>query len=216
MRETDFGPPARVRLCVYLDDGITVADADRLLRSWDSEAPKYGLSVEPVCAGRLHRDGFFYWQIAEQLRRTAIPDSCDRMLYFVNRGPADFAYAVLAAAAGLPEVLGYVDDATLTRGFVVARFGSLNQIVLTPAVITRHELYHLLGCGGHFDMPSCYRNLRALKLAAAELAENEYFGRLGEEPIFPTFHDGGPLLLTRRSQVNSGASTSVPCDAAVR
>src|SRR5215472_12490967 len=51
----DFGPPETVHLCVFLDQGITEARARELLSSWDSEAPKYGLTVEPVSFRPLAR-----------------------------------------------------------------------------------------------------------------------------------------------------------------
>jgi hypothetical protein len=170
LRESiDYGPPQVVSLCVYLDDGITQQDAQGLLDSWNDEAPLYELYVRPVSFTRMPRDGFFHTAILEQVNQIPLGPSCDRILYFVNRNAGDYAFGLVAAAMGVPEILGEVDDPTLTHGYVVARRASVNQMIMTPYDVTRHELFHLMGLLPADSRPkTCARKLAGLGLFCQE------------------------------------------------
>jgi hypothetical protein len=199
----DFGPPQTVHLCVFLDDGITQSRARELLSSWDSEAPKYGLAVKPVSFRPLARSGFFHGSIVRQVESQMLGPDCDRNLYFVGRNAGDFLWGDLAAVAlPLPEVLGEVDDETLTSGFVAATTISLNQLLLSPYTVTRHELYHLLGCKQHFDMPACYAEIAALKRRKRALVTDGFFRRVGEAPFYPTWDNLSDAMVVSRAAVN--------------
>ncbi len=200
--EIDFGPSQQVRLCVLLDRGITREYADQLLDSWSSEAPKYGLYLTPVSYQEMPRSGFTHAGIMNQLEQLSLPDRCDRMIYFVNRGPSDYLYSLAAVSLGLPEVFGEVDDPTLTRGFVVADISSPIQLAMTPGSITRHEIYHLLGCSQHFNMSDCYRRIHDLKQVEAKLQAENYYGT-GRQPFYPTWAGGTDAMLLSAEQVNS-------------
>ncbi|HXW85395.1 MAG TPA: hypothetical protein VEJ86_13390 [Candidatus Binataceae bacterium] len=204
----DYGRPEQVRLCVYLDDGITAEEANRLLAAWSDEAAIYNLYVTPVSYRHLSRVGFFHDQILRQVDEIPLGPSCDRILYFVNANAGDVAYGLASATLGLPEVLGEVDDPTLTHGYVLARIASAVQLVMTPLSVTEHELFHLLGCPAHFNMPDCYSRVRQLKLAEAQLTSRGYFARAGEAPFYPTFASGTRGMLLLRSQVNSYSATA--------
>ena len=173
MGSFDFGPLQTVHLCVFLDAGVTESRARQLLSSWDSEVQRYGLAVEPVSFRALARSGYFHGPIIREVQAQMLAPDCDRNLYFVGRTAADFLWGDLAAVAlPLPEVLGEVDDATLSSGFVVATAISPNQLLLSPYDVTRHELYHLLGCRQHYDMPACYAQIAALKSTVDKLAKD--------------------------------------------
>jgi hypothetical protein len=203
LHDIDFGPPQTVRLCVFLDDGISQQRARQLLSSWDSEAPKYGLTVEPVSFQPMARRGFFHGSIVKEVQARSLSPACDRKLYFVGRNAGDFLWGDLAALAlPLPEVLGEVDDATLTSGFVVATAISPNQLLLSPYNVTRHELYHLLGCKQHFDMPACYREIAALKRRERQLLADGFFRRAREEPFYPTWDNLSNDMLVTRAAVS--------------
>jgi hypothetical protein len=121
----------------------------------------------------------------------------------VGRNAGDFLWGDLAALAlPLPEVLGEVDDATLTSGFVAASAISLNQLLFSPYDVTRHELYHLVGCRQHFDMPACYAQIAALKRCQRELIEDGFFRRNGEQPFYPTWDKLSDTMLVSCSAVN--------------
>lgn len=197
-----------MRLCVFLDDGITEGRARELLSSWDSEAPKYALAVQPVSFQPLPRSGFFHGSIVRQVEAQMLSPNCERNLYFVGRNAGDFLWGDLAAlAVPLPEVLGEVGDATLTSGFVVATGISPNQLLMSPYTVTRHELYHLLGCKQHFDMPACYAQIAALKRQKRELVADGFFKRVGEAPLYPTWDNLSDLMLVSRAAINQVLAT---------
>lgn len=171
-------------------------------RPGKGEAPKYGLDVRPMSFMPLVRNGFFHTSIVKEIQAQALGPDCDRKLYFVGRNVGDFLWGDLAAAAlPLPEVLGEVDDATLTSGFVVASAISLNQLFFSPYYATRHELYHLLGCRQHYDMPACYREIAALKRRERLLRVSGFFKRIGEQPFYPTWNDLTGAMLVSRAEV---------------
>jgi hypothetical protein len=198
----NYGPPQQVRLCVYLDDGITPQDAQSLLDSWNEEAQIYGLYVRAVSYHHMAREGFFHSSILEQVDQVPLGPSCDRVLYFVNRDAGDYAFGLVAATMGIPEILGEVDDPTLTHGYVVARRATINQIVMTPYGVTRHELFHLLGCPEHFDMPDCYRRIHDLKLAREKLEASGYYAKKHVKPFYPTYASRTHSMLVSREQVS--------------
>jgi hypothetical protein len=203
--ETDFGPPETLRVCALLDDGITQRDAQETLADyWNrNEASKYNLSVKLVSYSSLPRPAseFFHWQIARQVVARRIPPQCDRTMYFVNRNALDTLWSI-PEAYGAPEVLGEVDDYTMTRGYVVDRIASLNQVLLSPwfspAKVARHETYHMLGCGHALVMGECYKHIAEAKLIEHRLTAAGCYEKSGLQRFFPAFsHAGaGPILLT--------------------
>jgi hypothetical protein len=198
LARTSFGSRQTVNMCVYLDDGVTATDAQNLLQSWNDEAEKYNLFVNPVSYQHRKRSGFFYWEIMRDVESIPLKAPCDRVIYFANRSVGDFMYGLATIAIGVPEVLGYVDDQTLTHGFVYANVATPAQLLISPHNTTRHELYHLLGCGEHYNMPKCYEQISQLKTAAT-----------GSD-FFPTFENRQPLLLTTREQVNAKLGSAIP------
>jgi len=206
-RSIDFGPPDTVRLCIFLDQGVTESRARELLSSWDGEAPKYALAVKPVSFQPLARSGFFHGSIVRQVGAQMLGPDCDRNLYFVGRNAGDFLWGDLAAVAlPLPEVLGEVEDATLTSGFVVATAISPNQLLLSPYTVTRHEIYHLLGCKQHFDMPACYHEIATLKRRERQLRASGFFKRIGELPFYPTWNELTGEMFVSRAEINQTAT----------
>jgi hypothetical protein len=157
--QTDFGPWQTVNVCLYLDEGIT-PDAGRKLveDAWRSEAPLYALDVKIVDVRSWKRPAFDMTGIIDSLRQEPLEAPCDRILALVGRNIGDALWGLLA-----PEVLGAVNDETLTHGYVVARRATLNQLFLSPTDTARHEIYHLLGCGEHFNMTHCYQKIARLK-----------------------------------------------------
>jgi len=125
------------------------------------------------------------------------------LIYFVNRNVGDYVYGLASISFGLPEILGEVDDGTLTRGYVVAKFGSPYQVVLTPKRVAQHEIYHLLGCPKHFDMPDCYRRIRDLKSVEERLEREKYYSKSGEKPFYTTYASRSDSMLISRAQVNA-------------
>ena len=92
----------------------------------------------------------------------------------------------------MPEVLGAVEDTTLTKGYAVAEWGSLSQVLslLSPHHITIHEFYHLLGCGHGLSAAPCYDRIAQIKRAAR-------LNRERGQDFFPALTLSGEILWTR-------------------
>ena len=186
----DFGPPETVVLCVYVDDGVSEGFARALVEeAWRDEALLYGLNVTVAKVQPWSRPAFRYTGIMEALVRERLEAPCDRILALVGRNVADFAWNFLP----LPEVLGAVDDETLTHGYAVARRATLNQLFASPASITRHEIYHLIGCDEHFEMEHCYKQISELK----------QWKHAHESDFFPAFDAVRKEILRSREAVNA-------------
>jgi hypothetical protein len=169
LRQTiDWGPQQTVPVCVYLDEGVSKDDADHLLGWWNNrEANWYKLEFAAASYEPLKRDGdeFFFFQIASKLQAVTRPGRCIKQIWFVSRNFNDFVYGGAANFLGLPEVVGWTDDDTRTKTWAYANVTpDLNQLVMSPGVATRHEIYHLLGCD-HFDvtMANCYEAIQNFK-----------------------------------------------------
>jgi hypothetical protein len=212
LRESmDFGPPETVYVCVYLGNGVSRQLATNLLDGWNqSEAQKYALYVKPVSFTELPRSGFTHEALLSEVYKEPLKPTCDRVLFFVGRDVGDFVYGLASVAFPLPEVLGEVDDPTLTHGFVVAKRATVMQVLITPADATIHELYHLVGCRQHFDMPACYREIAALKAKEAELRKQHYYEKIGEPPFYPTWRNLTGQMLISRAQVENMIAHSGP------
>jgi hypothetical protein len=185
----DFGPRETLRICLYLDRGIDEEAGRSLLqRAWRTEAGFYALDVEVVQAKPWRRPAFAVQGIMAELRRVPLIPPCDRILALLGRNVGDFLWSFVA-----PEMLGAVNTESLTHGYVVARRGSLNQLLVPPEAVARHEIYHLLGCGEHFDMPACYRQIAALKAWKRESGAD----------FFPAWDHIGQRMLYSRGEVNA-------------
>ena len=206
----DFGQPEEVRFCVLLEEDISQDYAESLLLAWNTEeGQKYNLSLRPVSFEHHRRSGFTVNGIMEDLKRIPLRDNCDRIIFFVGRNIGDVLYGLAGLAVPLPEVLGAVNDETLTHGYVVASIGSLNQVLSEVTFMSRervaiHELYHFLGCGHSYTtMTGCYKQIQTLKETYRDLKSRGYYEQMGEEPFFPTHSlTNKAALLTTRQQVN--------------
>jgi hypothetical protein len=188
-QQIDFGPPQTVGVCLYLDDGISEEAGRSLIQeAWRTEAPLYQLDVEIVKVKHWPRPAFQMEGILSALRHERLEPPCDRILALIGRNVGDVLWGVVG-----PEVLGAVNDETLTHGYSVARRGSLNQLLMSPVDVTRHEIYHLLGCGEHYDMARCYRQISDLK--AYKQAQHSDF--------YPAWDLINRQLLATRDDVNA-------------
>jgi hypothetical protein len=154
-----FGAPDRVALCVLADEGISEERARELIDdAWREETSLYGLRVEVASVTAWRRPAFAADGIIQGLLREPLGPGCDRIFALVNRHAGDVVWGLL-----LPEVLGAVNDETLTHGYAVVGRASLNQVFMPPVEVVRHELHHMVGCDAHFDMERCYRQIAMLK-----------------------------------------------------
>lgn len=177
----DYGPMATLRVCVLQAEGVSDARVAELIVAARRELAPYGIGVAVPWIRPWERQGFGHEALFEDIVRRPLEPPCDRLLAFVGRDARDFLWGL-----ALPEVLGQVDDATHTRGFVVATRASLNQLFLPPAKVTVHEFYHLLGCPHSGSLDKCYARIAGLKRATRPGAD-----------FFPGVDAQGRWLLTR-------------------
>lgn len=169
LAQIPMGPSVEVRLCAYLDSGISAADAHELLdAAWRDEESRLGLRWRIVEVRSWKRTAFTFWGLKDAVSRLPLTSHCDRLMVFVDRHAGDVLYGLLSMALPLPEILGWADDVTRTHGYVVASWASPLQLAMSPASTLRHELYHMLGCEHEFTLGSCYHCIAALKAARRE------------------------------------------------
>lgn len=224
LRSMDFGPPEEVRFCVLLEEGISQEYTEKLLLAWNKEeGPQYNLSLRPVSFERHRRSGFTFRGIIEDLKKMPLPNTCDRIIFFVGRNFGDTLYSVGGLLVNLaspvpvpvPVVRGAVNDETLTHGFVVAALAApqelLDELFLSRQSVTIHELYHFFGCEHSYTtMDDCYKQIQTLKETYRDLKSRGYYAQIGEEPFFPTRSlKKKDTVLTTRKEVNTALGNIV-------
>lgn len=196
LAQHDFGRPDTVRLCLYLDDGVSDEQARELIEeAWQEEADLFGLNVAVASITRWPRPAFTVNGILEGLQRELLGPGCDRVLALVGRHVGDALWGLF-----LPEVLGAVNDETLTHGYAVVQRATVNQLLSSPTDVVRHELYHLLGCDTHFSMPRCYEQIARLKRWKQD----------NRSDFYPAWDLLGQQMLTSHGEVNARLNAATP------
>lgn len=165
---TDFGAARTVNVCTYRDAGVSAERAQEVLRGTVDEWQKYGVALNVTDRGEMQRRGFWHNELLDQIDSVPLTPPCDRVFWLVNRSASDYLYAngpmLLTFGMPAPEVLGEVDDPTMTHGWAIAYGDSLNTLLMEPDAVVKHEFYHLVGsCPHAHTMDACYRQIAALK-----------------------------------------------------
>ena len=154
----DFGPPMTLNVCLLRAPGVTAQTVDGLLGSVNKEFSPYNIQVVVPWQRPWARAGFTSTSLFDDVARRDLEPPCDRLIALVDRNAGDFLWGLV-----MPEILGEVDEATHTRGYIVATVGSLNQMFEPPSAATVHEFYHLLGCPHAATLTKCYHLIASLK-----------------------------------------------------
>jgi hypothetical protein len=154
----DYGPPQTVEICLLKDPDVTQQRADELIAAINKEFAPYGIQATAPWVHEWKRPSFTASGIIQDVMKQELEVPCDRLVGLVDRNAGDFLWGLL-----LPEVLGAVEDVTRTRGYVVANWGSVNQIFSDPGTATVHEFYHLVGCGHGVTKSKCYHKIAEMK-----------------------------------------------------
>ncbi len=192
LRVASPAPPESVlaiRVCALLDDGVSSEEAADILADWnEAEGRRYALRFELAEATPVARSPWNPTAPMVIARSTPLAPPCDRILFFVSAGALEYAWGV-AAIAGVPILLGEVDDETGTRGWIQTRWISpLLQVLswMPPPVVARHELFHFLGCPHALARTECDSGIGTLRGAAGA----DFFPAMsplgGPRPIFQT------------------------------
>jgi hypothetical protein len=178
----DYGPPAQLRVCLLRANDVSQQRADALIAAVNHEFKAYGNEVVVPWVRPWERPGFGHRSLIDDVVARELEPPCDRLIALVDRNAGDALWGML-----MPEVLGAVDDATHTRGFVVANSASLNQLFMPPSKVAVHEFYHLLGCPHSASLSRCYGQIERLKRQIATR----------QPEFFPAMDAYGTLLVTR-------------------
>jgi hypothetical protein len=191
---TDFGPPLSVNVCMYRDVGVPLEREQQLLHETMDEWKQYQIALNIIDRGEMKRRGFWHNELLDQVDSIPLAPPCDRVFWLVNRNAADYLYAngpaflTLGTLVGMPEVLGEVDDPTMTHGWAIAYGDSVNTLLMRPTAVVKHEFYHLIGsCPHSKSMDICYQRI-------AELKHNK-----GRATWYPSIGIKGQFLLDRQA-----------------
>jgi hypothetical protein len=154
----DYGPPASLNVCILRAPGVTPQRVDELMAAVNTEFAPYHIAVVVPWQHPWTRAGFTHTTLFEDVAGRDLEPPCDRLVALVDRNMGDFLWGLF-----MPEVLGEVDEATHTRGYVVATAGSVNQVLEPPSAGAIHEFYHLLGCPHALALTACYHLIAKLK-----------------------------------------------------
>jgi hypothetical protein len=154
----DYGPPITLNICLLRAPGVTEERVDELVAAVNNEFAPYKIQVVIAWQRPWTRAGFTSTSLFDDVARRDLEPPCDRLIALVDRNAGDFLWGLV-----MPEILGEVDQATHTRGYIVATTASLNQMFEPPSVATVHEFYHLLGCPHAASLTKCYHLIASLK-----------------------------------------------------
>ena len=181
----DFGPRQELRVCILREASVSEARARSLIAGVNGAFAAYGIEVSVPWIRPWQRPGYRSEAIVGELASRPLEPPCDRLVALLGRPFSDVLLGLV-----VPETLGAVETATRTRGYVVANFGSLKQLLTPPGLATRHEFHHLLGCQHALTLSACYERIARVKRAYADA------GASGED-FFPGIAGDGAPILTR-------------------
>jgi hypothetical protein len=189
---TDFGAWRTVNVCMYRDAGVPVEREQQLLRETIEEWKQFNVSLNIIDRGEMERQGFWHNQLSNQIDSVRLTPPCDRVFWLVNRTAADYLYAdgpaflTLGTLIAMPEVMGEVDDPTMSHGWATAYGDSLNSLLMRPSAVLKHEFYHLVGsCPHGLTMDACYERIADLKHSQGRAGWYPSIGINGQEFLDP-------------------------------
>ena len=185
----DFGPPEKLRLCIYKDVTISDEQAKEIILALQTEFSHFGIEIETPWVKPWKRPAFAGNEILNNFVSCPLESPCDRLLALVGRNFGDFLWGLI-----MPEVHGAVENVSMTKGFTVAEIGSFNQVLSmgSAARIAIHETYHLLGCDHGLDPKPCYEKIAQIKKIARKrrLAGHDFFPSVTlNHRVLETRHD---------------------------
>jgi hypothetical protein len=174
------GEPQELRICIYRDMDVSVEKVNKIVDAVRKELNPQGVLLEVPWIRPWDRPSFMMSGIIRDIGARPLEYPCDRLLGVIGRNLQDFAWGLL-----LPEVVGAVEDTTLTKGYVVGEWGSLNQILSmqSPKEFAIHEVYHLLGCSHGLSISPCHEQVDEIRSAAKYNREqgNDFFPAMSLE-----------------------------------
>ena len=188
LNQIDFGPPEKLRICIYKDVTVSDKQAEEIIVALQEEFAHFGLEIEVPWIKAWKRPAFGGDEIINNFVSCPLDSPCDRLLALVGRSFKDFLWGMI-----MPESHGAVENVSMTKGFSVAEIGSFNQMLSMSSAprIAIHETYHLLGCEHGLDSKPCYEKIAQLKRIARK-------SRLAGRDFFPSVTLDQKILISRR------------------
>ena len=182
-----IGQPEIFRICIYKDVNVPDQPVEEIIGGISEELAPLGLRVQVPWVKTWQRPAFAMEGILRDIAARPLDSPCDRLFAIVGRDYRDFMWGII-----LPEVLGAVEDETLTKGYAVGEWGSLNQVVSlgSPKDIAVHEAYHLLGCKHGLFASACYTQVAGIRRIAQQ-------NRQQGQDFFPAMTLKGRIFWTR-------------------
>lgn len=177
----DYGAPRDINVCLLQAPDVDDVRARRIVAAMAQEMRPFGIRVVVAWTRPWQRPGFTERALLRDLAARPLEAPCDRLIALVGRHLGDALWGLPL----LPEIVGSVDTASMTRGYVVANRATLAQVWVRPTEVAAHEFYHLLGCPHARSRVLCYRRIATLKRAA------------GDSGFFPSMTLDGTLVATR-------------------
>jgi hypothetical protein len=181
------GAPEPFRIGIYMDHGVSESYAQEIVQALESEFAPYGIKIEIPWTRPWQRKGFQAQEIMSEISKLPLEFPCDRILVIIGRNAGDVVWGLF-----LPEILGAVEDATRTKGYVVGKVGSLNQIILSPTNAATHEVYHMLGCNDGQGSWEIYSKVVAMRSLAQENRHKK------GQNFFPSITPTGRIFFDRK------------------
>ncbi len=181
----DFSYNQEIVFCTYKTKEVSKERVDSLMAEIADEYSEYNIVVRHEWNKTIERTGsnseLFRYVTAKKLTAP-----CDRRLVFLNYTLYDNLLALLGI-----DVLGAVETETMTNGYIFANYGlSINQLLLPPQHVVRHESLHLLGCEHDIDKSNCYEQIAGLR-------------NQNSEDFFPGYSAATREYLLTRENVNN-------------
>ncbi|MCB1192769.1 MAG: hypothetical protein H7A23_15020 [Leptospiraceae bacterium] len=198
-KSIDFGKSAVIRLCVLKDVRLQNNKIKELINNWNKELDYYNLKIEISNLKEWERPALFSSDIFREVMHHPIEKNCDRLLGFVAVNFGDYFFELLSYFIPTFMVLGTVDTATHTKGYIMAENFSIVQLIIGgPKSTLVHEGYHLLGCG-HFSMKNCYNQISKLKKLSQKnrASKIDFFPALTEDSRVYTNREDVNLIFER-------------------
>ena len=163
IKSHDFGGEQTLRMCIYKDTTVSDAQTEKMIAVMKKEFLPFGIKVEIPWVRDWKRPAF----PATGSSMTLLRARWNRRAIVCSAWSAGiwgtFLWGII-----LPEILGAVEETTMTKGYAVAEWGSLNQVLAlrSPENLMVHETYHLLGCGHGLNAGLCLDQIVRMKKAA--------------------------------------------------
>lgn len=158
LKETSFGPPVRMRVCILRNEKASDRQIDVILGRASDELRKYGIQIVKGWVRTWHRPGATLRSVVDDLGTEEIEAACDRLVAIVDLTVTDLLWL------HVPNIVSASENVTHTRGYIIGKQPSLDLLSEKSLADPLIVFYNFLGCDELSDMNKCYPKIAALKV----------------------------------------------------